>query len=124
MTAEAVKKLGTKERQTVFTVVIPMDDPPEGVTIKNCMHTPDLPCRLVLAAFFANVILVWAIDIFHKLPEIGKTIFKEFLPRALKSGQIKPFPPPKVVGEGLDAVQLGLDQLRAGVSATKVVVTL
>ena len=54
MTAEAVKKLGTKERQTVFTVVIPIDDPPEGVAIKSCMHAPDPPCtkmRVVLAAF-------------------------------------------------------------------------
>ena len=34
--AQTVKRLGTKEHETVFTVVVPIDDPPEGVTIKTC----------------------------------------------------------------------------------------
>ncbi|KIW17506.1 hypothetical protein PV08_04700 [Exophiala spinifera] len=55
---------------------------------------------------------------------IGHAIWHEFLPDALKSGQIKPLPNPFVFGHGLESLQGALDKQRAGVSAAKVVVTL
>jgi hypothetical protein len=62
----------------------------------------------------------------HAEPEsnIGKAVFHDYLIKALETGQLKPAPPAKVVGTGLEAVQGGMDDLRKGVSATKLVVTL
>lgn len=54
----------------------------------------------------------------------GQAIYREFLPKALKSGQFKPAPPPEVVGKGLEYLQEGLDRLKKGVSAKKLVVVL
>ena len=74
--------------------------------------------------YFTNIGEVIALGIFHKDPDVGEAVFKEFLPRALESGQVKPFPPSSVIGKGIDAIQGGVDRLRAGVSATKVIVAL
>ncbi|SMQ55135.1 unnamed protein product [Zymoseptoria tritici ST99CH_3D7] len=65
-----------------------------------------------------------ATDIFSN--EVGPYIWRDFLPKALKSdkkGAIVPKPDPKIVGEGLRSVQLGLDTQKKGVSAKKVVVS-
>ncbi len=56
--------------------------------------------------------------------QLGEAIYHEFLPSALKTGQIKPAPRPDVVGHGLEYLQTALDRSRAGVSASKLVVTL
>lgn len=53
---------------------------------------------------------------------IGKVVFPDFLPKALE--QLKPAPQAKMVGSGLDTVQRAVHELRKGVSATKLVVTL
>lgn len=45
------------------------------------------------------------------------------MPKALKSGTIVPKPDAKIVGQGLNSVQLGLDTQKKGVSAKKVVVS-
>ncbi|KAK4612098.1 Zinc-binding alcohol dehydrogenase domain-containing protein cipB [Fulvia fulva] len=55
--------------------------------------------------------------------EVGPKIWREFLPKALKNGTIVPKPDPKIVGENLRSVQLGLDTQKKGVSAEKVVVS-
>ncbi|KAM3422235.1 hypothetical protein BST61_g2600 [Cercospora zeina] len=55
--------------------------------------------------------------------EVGPFIWKEFLPAALKSKTIVPYPEPQIVGEELRSVQLGLDTQKKGVSAKKVVVS-
>lgn len=55
--------------------------------------------------------------------EVGRHIWREFLPKALKSGTIVPKPDPLVAGEELRSMQLGLDKLKSGVSAAKVVIT-
>ena len=62
----------------------------------------------------------------HAEPQanVGKAVFHDFLTKALETGQLKPAPPAKVVGSGLESVQKGMDELRKGVSATKIVVTL
>ncbi|EKG22422.1 aflH/ adhA/ short chain alcohol dehydrogenase [Macrophomina phaseolina MS6] len=53
-----------------------------------------------------------------------KAIWQDFVPRALQEGRLQPKPDPLVVGTGLDKIQDGLDALRAGVSAKKIVVKL
>jgi len=42
--------------------------------------------------------------------------------KALADEMLQPQPRSKVVGEGLEAVQMGMDMLREGVSAVKLVV--
>jgi len=47
-----------------------------------------------------------------------------WMAKALEDGTLQPKPDPMVVGEGLESIQLGLDTVRRGVSATKIVVRL
>lgn len=56
--------------------------------------------------------------------EMGPRLWGEVVPQMLADGSLRPAPAPVVVGEGLGAVQGGLDRQRAGVSAQKVVVRL
>jgi hypothetical protein len=56
--------------------------------------------------------------------EVGPGIYTDFLPAALASGAYRAAPAPLVVGEGLEQIPSALDQLRKGVSASKLVVRL
>lgn len=56
--------------------------------------------------------------------DVGKAIFDDFLPQALASGKYLAAPDPFVMGKGLEHVQAGLDKLKAGVSAQKIVIAL
>jgi NADPH:quinone reductase-like Zn-dependent oxidoreductase len=56
--------------------------------------------------------------------EVGPAIYTDFLPAALAAGVYRAAPEAEVVGHGLDAIPTGLEQLRGGVSAKKLVVTL
>jgi len=51
-------------------------------------------------------------------------IVHTWMAKALKDGTLQPKPDPMVIGERLESIQLGLDIVRKGVSATKVVVRL
>jgi NADPH:quinone reductase-like Zn-dependent oxidoreductase len=55
---------------------------------------------------------------------LGKSIYEEFLPKALEAGSYVVAPKPTVIGRGLEHVQAGIDAIVKGVSATKIVVTL
>ncbi|ETN38802.1 uncharacterized protein HMPREF1541_06841 [Cyphellophora europaea CBS 101466] len=55
---------------------------------------------------------------------LTRTQYHDFLPRALETGQLKPAPPARVVGRGLEALDAAATELSKGVSATKLVVTL
>ncbi|KAH9218299.1 zinc-binding oxidoreductase CipB [Leptodontidium sp. 2 PMI_412] len=55
---------------------------------------------------------------------VGKAVFEYFLPKALKSGAYVLAPEPIIAGTGLESIQFGIDMLRKGVSAKKVVVLL
>ena len=55
---------------------------------------------------------------------VGKAVFEDFLPAALRSGGYIPAPGPLVAGKGLEKIQAGVDLLSKGVSAQKVVVLL
>jgi len=54
--------------------------------------------------------------------EIGEVLWGSWITSALESGALKCMPGKEVVGRGLEAVQLGMDTHRKGVSAKKVVV--
>ncbi|KAI9733835.1 MAG: hypothetical protein M1818_007102 [Claussenomyces sp. TS43310] len=75
-------------------------DPPEGVTMKSVFGTT------------------------IKDNQVGKAVYEDFLPKALKAGTFVPAPEPLVAGKGLESVQGAVDLLRKGVSARKVVVSL
>lgn len=56
--------------------------------------------------------------------EVGRGIYVDFLPGALASGVYRAAPPARVIGNGLEAIPEAIKQLRRGVSATKLVVTI
>ena len=55
--------------------------------------------------------------------EVGPAIYADFLPAALAAGAYRAAPDATVVGDGLARIPDALQQLRRGVSATKLVVT-
>jgi NADPH:quinone reductase-like Zn-dependent oxidoreductase len=55
---------------------------------------------------------------------VGKAIYEDFLPKALKSRSFTPAPEPLVAGVGLDSIQAAIDLQAKGTSAQKVIVTL
>lgn len=56
--------------------------------------------------------------------EVGRAIYEDFLPGALARGEYLCAPEPQVIGTELGAIQGGLDMLKRGVSAKKLVVKL
>ncbi|KAL8381563.1 hypothetical protein RB595_005716 [Gaeumannomyces hyphopodioides] len=54
--------------------------------------------------------------------EVGRLIYEDFLPGALRDGVFVPAPDPRVIGTDFDVVQGGLDMLKKGVSTSKLVV--
>lgn len=72
----------------------------------------------------ADVIPVFAPAIHLQEKRVGEGVYVDFLPKALETGQLKPKPDPKVIGHGVESLQDGVDQIKKGVSATKLVVTL
>lgn len=53
---------------------------------------------------------------------ITHPFWDHFITEALESGRIKCYPPPYIVGKGLESLQKGIDRSRKGVSAEKIVV--
>ena len=91
------KSTGTK---FVSTTKRGFPDPPEGVTVKHIFGTTP------------------------KDNEVGKAVYADFLPKALKAGTFMPAPEPLIAGKGLESVQGAVDLHKKGVSAAKVVVLL
>ena len=58
------------------------------------------------------------------IDQMTHILWAEFIPEALKSGQLKCLPEPLVIGKGLENVQKGFDENKKGVSAKKVVIEL
>lgn len=67
---------------------------------------------------------VFAVTIFTKDTAVGDAIYRDFIPTALRDGRLQAKPDPKVITGGLSQIQEGVDLLKQGVSASKVVVTL
>lgn len=55
--------------------------------------------------------------------EVGAAIYADFLPGALASGSYRAAPEPVIAGTGLEAIPAGLERLRKGLSASKLVIT-
>lgn len=53
---------------------------------------------------------------------VTEPLFAEWIYPALEQGTLKCLPKPKIVGKGLEACQAGVDEMRRGVSATKLVI--
>ena len=73
-------------------------------------------------ATLMSLVFAPAIHLYEK--RVGKGVYIDFLPEALKTGQIKPAPEAKVIGHGLESLQKGIEENKKGVSATKLVATL
>ncbi|KAF4636154.1 hypothetical protein G7Y89_g1938 [Cudoniella acicularis] len=99
-TLKITEVLAQQGNQIITTVKPPPPHPPVGVTVTR-----------VYGSFVPST-------------EAGKTIYKDFLPAALESGQFKPAPDAEIIGKGLDNLQKGLDRLNRGGSAKKIVVLL
>lgn len=65
---------------------------------------------------------IWALSL--KDDEAGKIVYEDYLPQALEAGAFVSAPDYEVVGSGLEALQHGMNTLKAGVSAKKIVITL
>ncbi|KAI1633770.1 chaperonin 10-like protein [Biscogniauxia mediterranea] len=107
-----------KAKQSVTNACLDVASKVDGVKfISMAMSAPDKLTGGVDAKF------IIAFDIKTDL-ELGNVIFRDYLPNALSSGKFTPAPPAEVIGEGLKALQEGLDTLQKGVSAKKLVVTM
>lgn len=79
-----------------------------------CVHPPpadNVPSNVQTGMIFA-------------VNDVATPVFRDFVTPALKSGQLKCLPPPTIVGKGLEHVNDALKKIKAGVSATKLVVEL
>ena len=111
------------------------------VAIMDSITEPDSmkPCRRIARAFglaaVVGVVLmaegiedgveyksVWAPD--TQVNEVAPAVFANFLGEALEKGIFLYKPDPLVVGKGLHHIQKGMDILRKGVSAKKIVVSI
>ncbi|KAI4720785.1 oxidoreductase [Aureobasidium sp. EXF-10727] len=75
----------------------------------------DIPTGFQYSRVFASTI---------KDTGVSDAVFGNFLPESIAGGNYKSAPQAEVVGTGLESIQKGLDILRKGVSAKKLVVTL
>lgn len=98
--AQIVDQLGgNKFVSIIYPTPIPVPDPvPDGVKIGQCWSAP--------------------LD----QSEAAKEIFGRWLPDALANGMMKCRPEPEIIGQGLEKIQEGVDRMRGGVSAKKIVV--
>lgn len=97
-TIEVVRRLDGGK--FIATAVRGFEEPPEGIGMKQ----------------------IYSLSIREN--GVGKAVWEEFLPKALAAGTFVPGLESLVVGKGLESVQSGLDRLKDGVSAQKVVVVL
>lgn len=69
-----------------------------------------------------KVKMIYCLSIMNN--EVSKIAYEDYLPKALEAGTFVPAPKCEVVGSGLDAIQHGMNTLKEGVSATKIVIKL
>lgn len=54
--------------------------------------------------------------------DIGDAVWRKYIPEALEAGKFQAKPDPEVLEGGLERVQEGINILRKGVSARKIVI--
>ncbi len=112
------------------------------IGIFDCITSPETtgPCREIAKSFgLTKIVGVKPVqgevegepkygDMIHgtspQTTEIGPRVYHDYLEKALEEGRFLARPGTKVVGDGLGDLQGALDQLKKGVSATRLVVTL
>lgn len=67
--------------------------------------------------------MVWGADMAQD-HELARAIWADYLPQALEKGKLAAKPDLIVAGQGLEAIEKGMDMQRKGVSAKKVVVNI
>ncbi len=91
--------------------------------IASAYPDPITTTRALLArARGIRVSSIWGGSPVHS--PVGPAVFQDYLPDALADGRFRPAPDPVVAGQGLPQIPEALGRLRAGVSATKIVITL
>jgi hypothetical protein len=107
----------------------------EGQTAQRCVDVM-LACgggKLVIVGPWPDtdakpegveISMTMAAKLFTDQAEIGAWFFNEYLQNGLRDGSIIPAPKIEIAGGGIAAAQKVLDRLKAGVSGTKLVVTL
>ncbi|KAF3390908.1 Zinc-binding alcohol dehydrogenase domain-containing protein cipB [Talaromyces pinophilus] len=107
--------IGFVAAKPVIEIMSQITDGSKHVAASN-MPPSDLPEGVTSKMVFGSSL---------KNTSLGAHIFNEFVPKGLVNGNFKTAPEPKIVGQGLESIQQGLDALKAGgLSATKLVVTL
>ncbi|OKL58420.1 oxidoreductase, Zinc-binding alcohol dehydrogenase [Talaromyces atroroseus] len=107
--------IGFTAAQPVIDIVSQLTNGPKHVAVSN-QPPAELPEGVTAKMAFVGGL---------KATPVGPAIFNEFVPKGLADGTFVAAPPPKVVGQGLESIQGGLDTLRAGgLSATKLVIKL
>lgn len=67
-------------------------------------------------------IVVMGLDPGFANPEIGDAVWRKYIPEALAKGKFQAKPDPYILKGGLARVQDGINLLRKGVSAKKIVI--
>lgn len=103
-----------------------------GGALQNCLAVLDkLQTRVIVVTVWpvsedlkteVEVKFVYAVSI--KDNEVGGAVYNDYLPQALEKGKFVAAPAPRMVGKGLEAIQMGIDEWGKGVSAEKIVVNL
>ena len=124
------KILGAVGGGTLHLVLPPQATFPDNVTVNIGMIAPygwysrranENPLTVNgLAPGFAEEELngPWGVG----LDRVGKAVWRDYMPTALESGKFQAKPDPHVIKGGLTKVQDGIDMLRKGVSAKKIVI--
>lgn len=63
-----------------------------------------------------------ALSVFLAEPNVGEAVWEGFAQEALDKGLVRAMTETKVIGRGLESIQAGLDEVKKGVSGTKVVI--
>ncbi|RDW58517.1 hypothetical protein BP5796_12447 [Coleophoma crateriformis] len=121
MIVEAIDKLGLPDFVGIFDAIATPETYTHDLAILAklggghlaCVHPPpaDVPANVQAGMIFA-------------VNDIAASVWKDYVTPALQAGKLQCLPPPHIVGKGLEHIQEGLKQSKAGVSATKLVVVL
>ncbi|KAI8630764.1 zinc-binding oxidoreductase CipB [Xylariaceae sp. FL1651] len=109
--------------KSVVMVSFPMPENPDAGMVSTVYHYATGTAGLAIKALRTGT-KTSTVFADPKVEGVGKAVWEGFLPEALASGRYVAAPTPQVVGHGLEDIQAGLDMLKKGVSAKKLVISL
>ncbi|KAJ5629596.1 alcohol dehydrogenase [Penicillium herquei] len=92
---------------------------PEGTFPENVEPSMGMLVYSYILIVISNFVKVICLPV---TPELGHHIWHGFIPEALAAGKYQAKPDPHLIAGGLQSIQDGIDLLRKGVSAKKVVI--